>query len=103
MSVCATCLKSNPADQPHDCTGIGDIRISRVQGRGLVVDQAPARSRMALHVLADSGWGVRFYGLDLVNVAEQVLYQVTGWDPESGNLLVDLVEDWRPDASKEQP
>jgi hypothetical protein len=27
---------------------------------------------------------------------------VTGYDPESAALLLDLVEDWRPDASKEQ-
>jgi hypothetical protein len=50
---------------------------------------------MALHVLADRGWGARLQGVDLVNIAEQVLYRITGWDAESGNLLIDLVEDWR--------
>jgi hypothetical protein len=95
MSVCATCLKSNPHDQQHQCPGIGEIQLSRVLGRGLVVDHAPARSRMALHVLADRGWGARLQGVDLVNIAEQVLYRITGWDAESGNLLIDLVEDWR--------
>jgi hypothetical protein len=97
MSVCATCLTPGIRDHTqHQCPGLGDIQLSRVQGRGLVVDQAPARSRMALHVLADSGWGSRLQGLDLVNIGDQVLYRVTGYDPESASLLLELVEDWRP-------
>jgi hypothetical protein len=103
MSVCATCLKSSPHDQQHQCPGIGEIQLSRVLGRGLVVDHAPARSRMALHVLADRGWGACLQGVDLVNIAEQALYRITGWDPESASLLLDLVEDWRTKPSKEQP
>lgn len=96
MSVCATCLQPGIRDGQHDCPGLGDIQLTRQLGRGLRVDTAPARARMALNVLADHGYGLAMQGDDLVNIADQVLYQVVGYDPESAALVLELVEDWRP-------
>lgn len=97
MSVCTTCLQRGlPTDGRHDCPGIGDVQLSRHLGQGLRVDTAPARARMTLTVLADMGWGARMQGADCVNIADQVLYRVVGYDAESASLLLELVEDWRP-------
>ncbi|MFB7440218.1 hypothetical protein ACFC01_17975 [Streptomyces mirabilis] len=74
----------------------GDIQLTRHLGRGLVVDQAPPRIRMALHVLSTAQYGAALQEPDLINIGEQVLYRVTGYDPEHAALLLDLVEDWRP-------
>ncbi len=72
-----------------------DIQITRKLGHGLIVDTAPHHTRMTLHVLAEASWGARLQGPDLINIADQVLYRVTGYDPESATLLLELVEDWR--------
>lgn len=97
MSVCTTCLQRGlPTDGRHDCPGIGDVQLSRHLGQGLRVDTAPARARMTLTVLADMGWGARMQGADCVNIADQVLYRVVGYSPETASLIVELVEDWRP-------
>lgn len=97
MSVCTTCLQPGlPADGQHDCPGLGDVQLTRLLGYGLRVDIAPPRTRMALTVLADHGWGAQMQGADCINIADQVLYRVVGYDPESAALLLELVEDWRP-------
>jgi hypothetical protein len=96
MAVCTTCLQSGITASGHDCPGLGEIQLSRKLGHGLIVDNAPPRARIALAVLVDAKWGAALQGNDLVNIADQVLYQVTGYDPESAALIVDLVEDWRP-------
>lgn len=95
MAVCTTCLQPG-ITTPHDCPGYGDIQLTRKLGHGLIVDHAPARARIALSVLVDAKWGARLERSDLVNIGDQVLYRVTGYDPESAALLLDLVEDWRP-------
>jgi hypothetical protein len=96
MSVCATCLTPGIRDHTqHQCPGLGEIQLSRHLGRGLVVDYAPPRARMALCVLADAQYGARIQDPDMINIGDQVLYQVTGYDPESTTLLLSLVEDWR--------
>jgi hypothetical protein len=100
VSVCTTCHQHG-ITEPHDCPGIGDIQLTRHLGRGIVVDTAPPRTLMALTVLANGGWwGARMQDADHVNIAEQVLYRVVGYDPESAALVLELVEDWRP---KEEP
>ena len=97
MSVCTTCLQPGlAADGRHDCPGLGDVQVTRELGRGLRVDTAPARTRMALTLFADLGWGAQMQGEDCVNIADQVLYRVVGYDAESAALVLDLVEDWRP-------
>lgn len=100
MSVCATCLKPGlPADGQHDCPGLGDIQLTRQLGRGIRVDTAPPRARMALTVFADHGHGLAMQGADHINIADQVLYQVVGYDAESAALVLELVEDWRSDPA----
>lgn len=95
MSVCATCYQHGlPVDGRHDCPGLGDIQVTRERGHGLRVDTAPPRARMALNVLADSGWGVTMQG-DCINIAEQALYQAVAYDPITAALVLELVEDWR--------
>jgi hypothetical protein len=74
---------------------IGDIQLTRKLGHGLIVDTAPPRTRIALAVLVDAKWGARLETNDMVNIADQVLYQVVGYDAESASLVLDLVEDWR--------
>lgn len=97
MSVCTTCLQGDlPTDGQHNCPGYGEIQITRHLGYGLIVNTAPARARMALDVLAGHDWGATLQSPDLVNIADQVLYRVTGYDAGSAALLLELVEDWRP-------
>jgi hypothetical protein len=95
MAVCTTCLQPG-ITTPHDCPGIGEIQLTRKLGHGLIVETAPPRTRMALAVLANTGWGARVQGADCINIGDQVLYRVTGYDPEHAALLLELVEDWRP-------
>lgn len=100
MSVCATCYQHGlPADSWHDCSGLGEIQVTRERGHGLRVDTAPARVRMALNVLADSGWGATMQGADCINIADQALYQVVAYDPIKAALVLELVEDWRPKSA----
>lgn len=100
MSVCTTCLQRGIRDySEHDCPGLGDIHLTRQLGRGLRVDTAPPRARMPLTVLADHGHGLAMQDADLINIADQVLYQVVGYDAESAALVLELVEDWRSDPA----
>ncbi|MFI9154524.1 hypothetical protein [Streptomyces sp. NPDC053367] len=96
MSVCATCYEPTIRDyDSHNCPGIGEITITRKRGHGLIVLEAPRRARIAVGLLADAKWGATMAGKDLINIAEQVLYQITGYDPDHAALVVQLVEDWR--------
>lgn len=94
MAKCTTCFQS--ISGKHDCPGLGDIQVSRQLGRGLIVDTAPPRALMNLALLANHGYGLTMQSNDLINLADQVLYQVVGYDPESASLILELVEDWRP-------
>ena len=96
MSVCATCLQPGIRDGQHDCPGPGGIQLTRQLGRGLRVDIAPPRARMNLAQLASEKCGATIVGDDQINIADQVLYQVVGYDAESASLVLELVEDWRP-------
>lgn len=103
MSVCATCLQPDIGDHSkHDCPGVLAVQLTRKLGRGLIVDTAPPRARMALTVLANPSWGAVLQGVDLVNIGEQVLYRVTGYDPASAALVLELVEDWRPGSPPDE-
>jgi hypothetical protein len=97
LSTCANCLEPGIHDySTHDCPGPGEIVLTRELGRGLVVLSADRRSRITLELLANGTWGLDMCGPDLINIADQVLYQITGYDPESCALTLELVEDWRP-------
>ncbi len=98
MSVCSTCHETGITG-PHDCPGIGEIQVSRQRGHGIRVDHAPPRALIGLHIIRDIAWPAAFAEVgdpDLVNIADQVLYRVVGYAPEHAALIVDLVEDWRP-------
>jgi hypothetical protein len=95
MAVCTTCLGRGNLTE-HDCPGLGNIQVTRQLGRGLIVDEAPRRALMNLGLLANYGYGLTMQGNDLISVADQVLYQVVGYDPETASLVLELVEDWRP-------
>jgi hypothetical protein len=86
-----------------EATEPADIQLTRKLGHGLIVDHAPPRARMALAVLANTGWGARVQGADCINIGDQVLYRVTGYDPEHASLLLELVEDWRPAVAPAPP
>lgn len=101
MAVCTTCLQPGIRAGEHDCPGLGDIQLTRQLGHGLRVDTAPARARMAVALLANGAYGLTMHSDDHINIADQVLYQVVGYDPESAALVLELVEDWRP-KSEEQ-
>lgn len=97
MSVCTTCLQHGlPADGQHDCPGLGEITVTRQLGHGLIVTAAPRRARMALTLLTNSAHGLTMASNDQINIADQVLYQVVAYDPETAALVLELVEDWRP-------
>lgn len=100
MALCTTCLQPITT-RPHDCRGIGEIQLTRELGRGLIVAHAPARARMNLALLNMPSYGAGVVNAGQINIADQVLYQVVGYDPESASLVLELVEDWRP--VKEQP
>jgi hypothetical protein len=76
--------------------------FTRHRGRAVTIDEAPARTRIALEVLADRHAYLHTPTADTIVFADQVVYRVTGWDPVAGALTLELVEDWRggggPDA-----
>lgn len=72
------------------------VQVTRVRGRGLVVDTAPRHTKITLGILADGRFGIHFLRPDVINLADQVIYRITGWDPTDSTLTLELVEDWRP-------
>ncbi|MGW6292455.1 hypothetical protein [Streptomyces sp. NPDC055058] len=73
-----------------------DIGVIRERGYGVRITEAPVRSKIApLALLRHSSW-IELREPDLLNIADQVLYRITGWDPADSSLTVELVEDWRP-------
>lgn len=78
------------------------INLSRHRGRGLIVDRAPQHAKISVTALFDRAPWVALYLLepDMLNVADQVLYRITGWDPTDATLTIELVEDWRPKKSE---
>jgi hypothetical protein len=98
VSVCTTCHQADIRDHSqHECKPVGELQMTRHLGRGVVVDTAPQRALLSLYVLRNASWPVTGgeEHPDLINIADQVLYQVIGYVPESACLLVELVEDWR--------
>lgn len=96
---CSTCGAAGIAvwaDHAAVCPGPGEIQVTRQLGHGLIVTAAPPRARMGLALLANRSHGLTMVNADQINIADQVLYQVVGYDPEQAALLLELVEDWRP-------
>lgn len=101
MAVCTTCLQPGIKGE-HDCPGLGDIQLTRTLGRGLIVETAPPRARMAVELLANGAYGLTMQGPEHINIADQVCYRVVGYDPGSAALVLELVEDWRPKAQAQE-
>lgn len=79
-----------------------NLQISLVLGRGLVVDTAPEHTKIALHLFASTPMYVRYTHGNHIRIAEQVAYEVTGYDPADCTLTLRLVHDWRP-GQKDAP
>lgn len=78
-----------------------DIVFTRHQGRGITVDEAPARTRIHLHALLDRYAYLHMPAADTVVFADQVVYRITGWG--EGVFDLELVEDWRPKPPVQLP
>jgi hypothetical protein len=78
-----------------------DIQISRHLGRGVVVDTAPEYAKAHFSILNAQHIDLR---LDTggIRIAEQVEYEITGYDPADCTLTLRLVHDWRP-GQKDDP
>lgn len=73
----------------------GQIVMSRVRGRGVTVDEAPQRALIAVQMLAASADVYVRVINDVIEIADQVAYRITGYDPQQAALTVTLVKDWR--------
>lgn len=76
--------------------GFGSITLQEADGEIRVLEAAP-RSRISLALLTapESPRWIRIWD-DKIGIAEQVVYQVTGWDALNAALEVVLVKDHRP-------
>ncbi|MFI0236355.1 hypothetical protein [Streptomyces sp. NPDC016845] len=79
----------------------GDIVLQRERGKGITVLQAPQQASMALDCLTCGSY-LRVHD-GVIEIADQVAYRVTGYDPDAQTLNLELAEDWRPSATKEKP
>ena len=79
----------------------GDIQLTRHLGIGVTVDKAPQRAKMDVDLLAQPGLYLRVEHGDVV-IADQVVYRITGYDPASCTLTLELIKDWRP-GQKDDP
>jgi len=79
----------------------GEIQASRHLGRGIVVDTAPEYAKAHIGIIASAHSGV---SLDdgAVRIADQVLYEITGYNPADCTLTLHLAKDWRP-GQKDDP
>ncbi|MFD9949833.1 hypothetical protein ACFWYW_55810 [Nonomuraea sp. NPDC059023] len=80
----------------------GDIVLTDVPG-GVRVDRADETSAISLVVLAQTCSHFIRVEDDRITIADQVVYQVTGYSFENKALLVRLVEDRRSCASGATP
>lgn len=88
-------------DEPADPIQYEQIQISRHLGRGIVVDEAPEHAKAYIGIIAGTEAGVRLDDGG-VRIADQVLYEITGYEPADGTLTLRLVHDWRP-GQKDDP
>lgn len=79
----------------------GDIQISRQLGIGVTVDTAPQRAKMDVDAIGGPGLFIRVEGGD-INIADQVVYRITGYNPDDCTLTLELLKDWRP-GEKDDP
>lgn len=73
----------------------GEVYITRELGHGVTVRHAPPCATLSLAALLERGF-ISLHGPDTVNIADQVLYRITGFSTEHQALTLELLEDWRP-------
>jgi aminoglycoside/choline kinase family phosphotransferase len=78
-----------------------DIVFTRHRGRGVTIDQAPPRARIAVRVLTDRNAYLHMPTPEHIVFADQVVYQITGY--ADGALQLELAEDWRPAPTVQLP
>jgi hypothetical protein len=79
----------------------GEIQLTRHLGKGVTVDTAPQRAKMDVDVLGQPGLYIRVEHGD-INIADQVVYRITGYNPDDCTLTLELLTDWRP-GQKDDP
>ncbi|MET8080001.1 hypothetical protein [Streptomyces sp. NPDC005303] len=79
----------------------GDVQITRHLGIGIKVDTAPRWAKMHVDILGQSGLYILIEDGDVV-IADQVVYRITGYDPDDRTLTLELLTDWRP-GQKDDP
>ncbi|MDX2702181.1 hypothetical protein PV350_04880 [Streptomyces sp. PA03-6a] len=72
------------------------LTMTRELGHPITVDTAPARTKMDLGLLMNGRAYIYLLGDGSLNIADQVVYRITGYDPADGALLLELVADHRP-------
>ncbi|WP_340382294.1 hypothetical protein U5640_36310 [Streptomyces sp. SS7] len=72
----------------------GEIYITRELGHGVTVRHAPPCALLSLRALLERGF-ISLHAPDTVNIADQVLYRITGYSIEHQALTLELLEDWR--------
>lgn len=104
MSVCATCYEPGITADGHDCLGprYEDVVFTRHRGRGITVNTAPTHTRISLQVLTDRYAYLHMPEPGLIVLADQVVYQVTGYDATACALTLELAEDWRPKSQAQE-
>jgi hypothetical protein len=71
------------------------MQVTRHMGIGLKVDTAPQRTKFDLGVFTQTATYLRVDGGHII-IADQVVYEVTGYDPADCTLTLELVKDYRP-------
>lgn len=79
----------------------GEIQLTRHLDKGVTVDTAPQRAKMDIDVLGQPGLYIRVEGGD-INIADQVVYRITSYNPDDCTLILELLTDWRP-GQKDDP
>jgi hypothetical protein len=82
-------------------TEYGHVQVTRHLGKGVTVDAAPQRAKMDVGLLTHPGLYLRVEAGDIV-LADQVVYRITGYDPDDYTLTLELLTDWRP-GEKDDP
>ncbi len=73
----------------------GDLTFRRHGDGRVEILQAPPRTRFSLELIATADSAVFRVSGRRILIADQVAYEVTGWDALSSALVADLVEDRR--------
>ena len=78
----------------------GDLILRQAADWGLKIISAPPLTRATLESLRTSHPGIVING-DHVIITDQVIYRIIGWDPAVAALIMELVEDRRPQAAEQ--